>query len=1080
MSTRESDPPQGRASPPSAKSPRSSAAPGPGVETSQDNNTELGLQNTAPGGPAPQADIADEEPPVQPDATTLPDNPPPSPGLPRHIEAGLAQQDQQGLKRVIHGQLPRGASLGRYLVLGALGAGGMGVVYSAYDPELDRKVAIKLLRTDVAGEDAGQARRRLLREAQAMARLQHPQVIAVYDVGTIKSQVFIAMELVEGGTLSSWLKAKQRPLQEILDVYTLAGRGLAAAHAAGLVHRDFKPDNVLVGKDGQVRVTDFGLARSVNQNDEHSQMLQASDPVMGEQITLAGTPRYMAPEQYSGDPVEQRTDQFSFCVALYEAVYGVAPFAGDTIGSRGFNVVRGRIVSPPADARVPAWIQKVLLRGLSVRPESRYSNMDTLLAALNRDRGGVPKLWLATIAVVVLALGVNLVYHMRKEDREALCRGSESKLKGIWDEPRKQELKTHLLGTGKPYAADCWQRIEQVIDQYTRDWVKMRTAACMATMRGQQPAAILELRDRCLDENLHEVKAFTTILATGDADPVLEVSSTAVHELPPVARCGDLEALRAGPPLPENPKEREEVKRLTEKLQTIRTEQRFGNYEAAMNDALAVAQQASRIKYLPLKADALYLLGQVQQPVDARKAEKTFVQAAAAAFESHNQKLVAETWIRLTALTGNILREPEKAASWEMLADAALEAVSPSDAEPLLAQFQLARCRVEIAKHNYDSAIKRCQEALALSNKVYGDSRAEVADVLHVLATVYRGKDDFAHAMQNYKEALEVQQKSLGSVHPLIASNLRGIGLTLISQRQPAEAQQYLARALAVIQQALGPDNIRTSDYYLLVGKNLLALNRPADAQPYLQHCFAIREKAEESENQRAEARYFLGQALARLGQLDQALELNQKGLEIAERAPKRNETRIAYNLHAIGVILIALGRNTEAIPYLERALSVRRNQREEELLLTRPRLAETQFALAQALWVPGKARRKAADPQRARATELARSAMENYTKWGDKPENELESVNAWLAAANNKPPVLAALGFGPGLNLPPKEASAKSAAVKAPATAAPPVSPEAAPPAPPVKAAAAADPDKAAPPAAKTIDTSAPAPIEE
>jgi tetratricopeptide (TPR) repeat protein len=449
----------------------------------------------------------------------------------------------------------------------------------------------------------------------------------------------------------------------------------------------------------------------------------------------------------------------------------------------------------------------------------------------------------------------------------------------------------------------------------------------------------------------------------------------------------------------------------------VRTEQRFGSYGVAINEARQLAEQASRVKYLPVKAEALSLLGQVEQPVDARRAEKTLVQAAAAAFESHNQKLVAETWIRLTALTGNILREPEKAASWEMLADAALEALSPSDAEPLQAQLQLARCRVEIAKRAYDNAIRYCQQALALGSKVYGDSRPEVADVLHVLATAYRGKEDYAHAMQNYKEALEVEQKGLGAVHPSIASNLRGIGLTLILQNRGKDAQPYLERALGIMQQSLGQDHIRTSDFYLLVGKNLLALNRVVDAELPLRRCFSIREKATDGETLRAEARYFLGQALARLGSYNEALNLNVVGLELIERAAKRSEARVAYNLHAIGVILIALGRSEEAVPYLERALSIRRNLREEELRANLQRLAETQFALAQALWVPARgARHKGSEQARVRATELAQAAQINYREWGNKPENQLEAVTKWLAAPKNKPPVLAALGFGEGV----------------------------------------------------------------
>ncbi|HRI54187.1 MAG TPA: serine/threonine-protein kinase, partial [Pseudomonadota bacterium] len=293
-------------------------------------------------------------------------------------------------------ELPRGASIGRYIVVGCIGSGGMGVVYAAYDPELDRKVATKLLRKSTSGGPNGQGRVRLLREAQAMARLSHPQVIGVFDVGTLGDQVFIAMEFVDGGTLTKWLSEAPRTQKEIIEKFTLAGRGLSAAHAAGLVHRDFKPDNVLVGHDGRVRVMDFGLAHSVGSSEERSEDSQAEvsqetsasgSQSMGGALALRltrtgallGTPRYMSPEQYEGKKTDPRTDQFSFCVALYEALFKVPPFAGETFSALGHNVVRGRVLSPPPEAKVPAPIRQVILRGLSVRPSDRFPSMDALL-----------------------------------------------------------------------------------------------------------------------------------------------------------------------------------------------------------------------------------------------------------------------------------------------------------------------------------------------------------------------------------------------------------------------------------------------------------------------------------------------------------------------------------------------------------------------------------------------------------------------------------------------------------------------------------------------------------------------------
>ena len=232
--------------------------------------------------------------------------------------------------------LPRGATLGRYVILERLGEGGMGVVYSTYDPELNRRVALKLVRRVPGRGSTEQAR--LLREGQALARLSHPNVVAVYDVGVHDDRVFVAMELVEGETLRAWVARASRTWREILGVFVQAGRGLAAAHAAGIIHRDFKPDNVLVGADGRVRVADFGLAH------EEGAPLVATGVVGGEvssegassmsltaRGSLVGTPRYMSPEQIGRESLDARTDQFAFCASLWEALHGSPPFGSEDL-----------------------------------------------------------------------------------------------------------------------------------------------------------------------------------------------------------------------------------------------------------------------------------------------------------------------------------------------------------------------------------------------------------------------------------------------------------------------------------------------------------------------------------------------------------------------------------------------------------------------------------------------------------------------------------------------------------------------------------------------------------------------------
>jgi formylglycine-generating enzyme required for sulfatase activity len=303
---------------------------------------------------------------------------------------------------VTAGDLQTGARIGRYVVIESVGSGAMGVVYGAYDPQLDRKVALKLLKPGQGATERAKAR--LLREAQAMARLSHPNVVAVHDVGVFEDQVFLAMEFLAAGTIKSWLADKPRSWREILGVFAAAGRGLAAAHAAGLVHRDFKPDNVLLDKEGRPRVVDFGIARQAEgTGDDDVDSQPGRDPVdvakslressgnVAPLLTLTktgamvGTPAYMSPEQFMGERGDDKSDQFSFCVALYEALYGERPFAGNDVISISVNVTQGELRPLPKDRGVPAWIRRVILRGVKADPAARWPSMTALIAALEDD-----------------------------------------------------------------------------------------------------------------------------------------------------------------------------------------------------------------------------------------------------------------------------------------------------------------------------------------------------------------------------------------------------------------------------------------------------------------------------------------------------------------------------------------------------------------------------------------------------------------------------------------------------------------------------------------------------------------------
>ena len=341
--------------------------------------------------------------------------------------------------------LEAGARIGRYLILERVGSGAMGVVYGAYDPELDRKVALKLLDGDGAGQDPI-ARARLLREAKAMARLTHPNVVVVHDVGVFEGRVFLAMEFLGGGTLKSWLAARPRTTREVTQIFAAAGRGLGAAHAAGLVHRDFKPENVLLDKEGRPRVVDFGLAREASAGSETTdEDVGRSGPAAGTRAlallpagdgsgettlnplgtltregVIMGTPAYMAPEQFLGEATNEQTDQFSFCVALYEALYGERPFGGDSLLRLVNNITDGKLRPAPENREVPAWIRRAVLRGVQADPAQRWPSMAPLIAALEddpvtRQRRRILAVVAGVLVVASLATGTQAIFQRRRQ-----------------------------------------------------------------------------------------------------------------------------------------------------------------------------------------------------------------------------------------------------------------------------------------------------------------------------------------------------------------------------------------------------------------------------------------------------------------------------------------------------------------------------------------------------------------------------------------------------------------------------------------------------------------------------------------
>ncbi len=318
-----------------------------------------------------------------------------------------------------------GEEVSRYRITGRIGAGGMGVVYRAYDPQLDREVALKLLLAD--GGDGTLGRARMLREAKTAAKIRHPNVVTVYDAGQAGGRVYIAMELIDGVTLKTWLRRPGRAWKDVLRVMLSAGEGLAAAHEVGLVHRDFKPDNVLIGPDGRAHVLDFGLARPSHEAEPNAATPGTAPTIprdaMLQTLTQTGltigTPAYMAPEQHLARPTSPRSDQFSFCVATYEALYGQRPFVGESYAELSLAVIEGRATPPPRRSQVPPQVWQALRRGLSTDPEARYPELRQLLDALEavlRPSPLRPRALIVAAVLPAVAVGVTMALHDPEPD----------------------------------------------------------------------------------------------------------------------------------------------------------------------------------------------------------------------------------------------------------------------------------------------------------------------------------------------------------------------------------------------------------------------------------------------------------------------------------------------------------------------------------------------------------------------------------------------------------------------------------------------------------------------------------------
>lgn len=754
-------------------------------------------------------------------------------------------------------ELAAGAQLGRYELTHRLGAGGMGVVFAAHDPQLDRDVAVKVLLTDRGRARTPDGRARLLREAQAMAKLSHANVVPVFDVGIDDGRVFVAMELVHGKTLAEWLDTNP-DVARVLDVVMAAGRGLAAAHAAGFVHRDFKPANVMVTDDDRALVMDFGLARALDgdgtspsgasqaisapaldslTNDSESIDCASKTPALTRAGVVMGTPAYMAPEQHRGRVPDARADQFAFCVTAWEALCGQRPYIGGSVVQLAIEKTKGE----PIDlaGALPSKVGAVLRRGLRPRPEERFSTMPELLDALTGARAPSKRWTWAGLSLGVGVMAAAVAVAVGGADDAPPCSEAGGTLTAVYDDASRQEIEAAFGATEAPFAADAWRAADARLSEYAAAWSATAVEACEA---GRNPGAdtdtVTDLRHACLERA--EV-AFTDRVQRLKLADRTTVEQVFVHlaRLPPVDRCSQVDVLEAEVPPPSDPKDAARARLLSARLASLHGDVMGGDARQAKPDVLQLVDDARALAYPPLVAEALGVLGLVQETIgEFEAADTTWTEGAWLAAGAGADAIAVAIATRLIQLQARERVNEAAAMDWARNATAWLSRGHPNP----LAQAKLDNAIGMVHSHygRYDEAAEYYQRSYEAKRALLGDDDFEVIGELANVAIAAAGRGQLDTALALFGQVAQRREALLGPKHPQVGAAQHNLGGMHDLLGHHAEAAEAHRRAIAILTESLGPEHPRTAINHDALGSQLAALGQFDEAREHLELALVI------------------------------------------------------------------------------------------------------------------------------------------------------------------------------------------------------------------------------------------------
>jgi tetratricopeptide (TPR) repeat protein/predicted Ser/Thr protein kinase len=889
-----------------------------------------------------------------------------------------------------------GTRLGRYLVIEELGRGGMGFVLRAYDPTLQREVALKLVRTDRLGASA---QARLVREARAMARIAHPNVVGVYDVETDEAadRVIVVMELVDGRTLEHWLAERSRTSAEIVAAFVEAGRGLAAAHAGDLLHRDFKPQNVLVGSDGRVRVTDFGLARPTERgslDDVAGTVPPSSDGGSGSALsdaltaagTVMGTPAYMAPEQFVAGELDARADQYAFCVALWRALTGQWPFQATDHGA----LVEAKRAGPPrwpTETKAPRHVVEALRRGLSPDPADRWPTLQALLAELERDGAGRGRRVLGAAVLVATGLGIFAWQRIDHAREIAACEREGARIARVYDDSRADAIADAFEATSIPYATDTWQRSRERLDRYVGEWSDARRRVCEAAEIERVLAPDLaRAAAACLEEHRDSLDALLHELETPDAIAIARAASASAS-LPVLATCEDPARLRLRAEPPSDPALLEQIRAVRARLAEADAADAIGRYEAALVEAEAALADARALAWPPLVADAKLAVGHATMALARHEEarilfEEVFFEAAS----SGNDELAMSAATSLTFTVGRDLARHDDGLEWGRLAQTFAERLERhDDADEARVLSNLAA--VHNARGDYVQSFQLAERALAIWEKVLGPDHPQVAMALNNAALDLHNRGEYERARPLEARALAIWEGALGPEHPHVAMALNNLGNTLHSQGDFPAAQAMHERALAIREGAYGPEHPAVAASLANLGNALHLQGRSEEARARFERALSIWEVALGPEHpDLVGVLSNIGVVLASQKAHARARELFERSIALGEKTIGPDHPEVARPLGRLGALHVELGAPELALEPLERSLAIFI----KAFGTQHPDVAASQFDLARATWDLGR--------DRARALELAAAARETYRAAGEPAASDLAGVDRWLA----------------------------------------------------------------------------------